>query len=139
MQRITLPVKSSSSVFGVGDALLHRLAVHAACVLMMHSLQLRQVLESHVPKTVLPVVHAFFAELATLGFVSLVAFLMERAWNSQGSLLDQIGAKLGLVRGSHQCFDFFLLLTWIGRDFGRPKKDGPSLHNHKQNDDDSCT
>lgn len=123
-----------------GDAWLLPSAVQATRVLMTHSLQLRQVLESRVPKTVLPVVHAFFAELATLGFVSLVAFLMERAWDSKGSLLDQVGAKLGLVRGPHQCFDFFLLRKWISQDFGRPENFGPSLHNHHHNhkNDDSC-
>lgn len=49
--------------------------------------------------------HAFFAELATLGFVSLLAFIVEREWDSNGSWLDQIGYDLNLGHTLHYTFE----------------------------------
>ena len=37
------------------------------------------------------VVHAFFEEISTFGFVSLVAFIFEKDWNGQGSILYMVG------------------------------------------------
>lgn len=42
-----------------------------------------------------PVIHAFFEELSTFGFVSLLAFLATKEWNGGLSIIYMIGDNLG--------------------------------------------
>jgi hypothetical protein len=46
-----------------------------------------------------PAIHAFFEELSTFGFVSLVAFLATKEWNGY-SIIYMIGSNLGEGYGS---------------------------------------
>ena len=42
-----------------------------------------------------PVVHAFFEELSTFGFVSLLAFLCKKEWSGGSSIVYMIGGQIG--------------------------------------------
>mmetsp|Transcript_47359 Transcript_47359/g.115340 ORF Transcript_47359/g.115340 Transcript_47359/m.115340 type:complete len:1086 (-) Transcript_47359:181-3438(-) len=70
----------------------------------------RQLMDKYVPYEFLPVMHAFFAELTELGFVSLVAFLIERKWGGTPSLIDDIGERVGLGTTLHYTFEY---LHWF--------------------------
>eukprot|EP00281_Chroomonas_sp_CCMP1168_P016808 CAMPEP_0206216530 /NCGR_PEP_ID=MMETSP0047_2-20121206/2770_1 /ASSEMBLY_ACC=CAM_ASM_000192 /TAXON_ID=195065 /ORGANISM="Chroomonas mesostigmatica_cf, Strain CCMP1168" /LENGTH=407 /DNA_ID=CAMNT_0053638883 /DNA_START=22 /DNA_END=1242 /DNA_ORIENTATION=+ len=74
--------------------------------------RLRKLIEKQVPHEYRPVLHAFFAELAELGFVSLLAFVLERAWDEKGSVLDQIGGSLGLGHTLHTNFEYLHFLLF---------------------------
>ncbi len=42
-----------------------------------------------------PVIHAFFEELSTFGFVSLLAFLCKKEWSDGRSFVYMIGGHIG--------------------------------------------
>ncbi len=42
-----------------------------------------------------PVIHAFFEELSTFGFVSLLAFLCKKEWSGGSSIVYLIGGNIG--------------------------------------------
>jgi hypothetical protein len=42
-----------------------------------------------------PVIHAFFEELSTFGFVSLLAFLCKKEWSAGISIVYLIGGNIG--------------------------------------------
>jgi hypothetical protein len=42
-----------------------------------------------------PVIHAFFEELSTFGFVSLLAFLCKKEWSDGNSIVYMIGGRIG--------------------------------------------
>ena len=81
------------------------------CALSMSFEKLKHLLEHSMPRLYGAVVNAFLGELATLGFVSLLAFVFEMNLDgAHSSILSQIGRSLGL---GHSVHDDFVLLHFL--------------------------
>lgn len=72
--------------------------------IMMAFERLKHWLMRSVPRSYTPVMHAMFGELSSLGFVSLVVFLLEVEPEGYPSLLDRLGRSVGLGHDVHNTF-----------------------------------
>jgi hypothetical protein len=59
----------------------------------------KRALLNSVPQHYRLVIHAFFEELSTFGFVSLLAFLATKEWNNGLSIIFMIGNSVGAEYG----------------------------------------
>jgi len=72
--------------------------------------KIKSVIHHAVPKAYMPVIHAIFAELSTLGFVSLIAFLLNFSFSTEKSLMDKVGYSINL---GHELHNMFEHMHWL--------------------------
>jgi len=72
--------------------------------------KIKNMIHHAVPKAYMPVIHAIFAELSTLGFVSLIAFLLNFSISSEKSLMDKVGYSISL---GHELHNMFEHMHWL--------------------------